>query len=165
VLLGWWSRVPPARNLMTGGRLNGLFGAYGRRELFAWPESVLLPAQKFGDFARERGFGHLSLDLMRNPQGDFEVIEVNLGNVAVWWTTQFRSFRRRYARAVHQLLVERHGASPTAASVPTRLRFRLAGLPQKPKLLMREVQGAWSRWRNSRDLEARHAEPAPTKRR
>jgi len=157
VLLGWLSRVPPARTLINGGRLDGIFGAYGRRELFNWPESVLLPARKFGDFALDQGFGHISLDLMCNPQGGFEVIEVNLGNVAIWWTTQFRSFRRRYARAVHQLLIERHGASPNAASVSTRLRFRLAGLPQQPKMLMREVQGALSRRRHTRDLEARYA--------
>ncbi len=165
VLLGWMSRVPPARTLMDGGRLDGIFGAYGRRELFDWPESVLLPARKFGDFTRDQGFGHISIDLMRNPQGDFEVIEVNLGNVAVWWTTQFRSFRRHYARAIHQLLIERHGASSNLASVSTRLRFWLAGLIQQPKLLMREVQGAWSRRRNTRDLEAPYAGPATKKHR
>ncbi len=165
VLLGWLSRAPSARTLMNDGRLNGIFGAYGRRELFDWPEAVLLPARRFGDVAREQGFGHISLDLMRNPHGDFEVIEVNLGNVAVWWTTQFRSFRRRYARAVHQLLIERHGASPNVAGVSIRLRYKLSGLTRQPKLLVREVQGAWSRWRNTRDLENRYAAPTPTKRR
>ena len=163
LLLGWFSRVPPARTRMSGGKVDGIFGAYGRRELFDWSESILQPARKFGEFARDRGYGHLSLDLMLNPDGEFEVIEVNLGNVAIWWTSQFRSFRRRYACAIHLLLIERHGAPSSVAGLPTRLRFRLAGLTQQPKLLVREVQSAWSRWRNTRDLEARYA--APTERR
>jgi len=165
LLLGWFSRVPSARTRMSGGKVDGIFGAYGRRALFDWSESILQPARKFGDFARDRGYGHISLDLMLNPDGEFEVIEVNLGNVAIWWTSQFRSFRRRYACAIHRLLVERHGAPANVAGLSTRLRFRLAELVQQPKLLVREVQGAWSRWRNTRDLEARNAAPTPTERR
>ena len=163
-LLGWMSHVPAARARMNAGKVDGLFGAYGRRDSFEWPESILEPARRFGDFARDLGYGHMSLDFMRNPRGELEAIEVNLGNVALWWTTQFPSFRRRYADAIHQLLVERHDASPDLAKVPTRIQFRLLGLAQKPKLLLRKLQGAWSRRRNTRNLEGRHAGSIPVRR-
>lgn len=164
-LLGWMSKAPPARTMMDGGRLNGIYGAYGQRKIFEWPEQILEPARRFGDFALGRGYGHISLDLMKNPDGKYEVIEVNLGNVAIWWTMQFSSFRRRYARAVHQMLIERHGASQLVAGFTTRLRYRLLGLLWQPKLLMREMQGERSRRQNMRELEARLDEVASTKQR
>ena len=122
--------------------VQGLFGAYGIRELFEWPEAIVEAASKFGDLALDKGFGHISLDFMRSPDGQFEAIEVNLGNVALWWTTQFPSFRRRYARAVHQMLVERHGASPTSSNALVRIRNSLTGAVRSPKRLVREIQAA-----------------------
>jgi hypothetical protein len=164
-LVGWMSRVPPARVRMHAGRVDGLYGAYGRRERFEWSERLLEPARRFGAQAIDRGFGHFSVDLMRNPRGEFEAIEVNLGNVAVWWTTQFRSFRHGYARAVHEVLVEKHGAPREPVDAATRARFRIAGWVRSPSVLYREAQGVWWRWRNSRSLESKHAAPRATERR
>jgi hypothetical protein len=105
-----------SRGILGGGFVRGLVGAYGVRELFDWPESIVKAARTFGESALDRGYGHISLDFMRNRDGQFEAIEVNPGNVALWWTTQFQSFRRQYARAVHRVLVERNGASSSPAS-------------------------------------------------
>ena len=157
VLLGWRSRVLPARSRMSEGLAQGLFGAYGVRELFDWHGEMLEAARRFGEFALDRGYGHMSLDFMRNPEGRFEAIEVNLGNVALWWTSQFRSFRRRYARGVHGMLVEKHGAPATLAPVRVRLRNILSwGVLMKPKLIGREIQAARFRRRYSDELVSLH---------
>jgi hypothetical protein len=159
LLLGWVSHVPSARSRMEGGKLTGIYGAFGRRELFEWNESILEPACRFGAFARDHGYGHISIDLMLNPQGDFEVIEVNLGNVAIWWTCGFRMFRQRYARAIHRMLVERHDAPASRVGSFTRLRFAFLALTKKPKILVRERQGAAWRRKVSREQEIRQAGP------
>jgi hypothetical protein len=167
VLLGWMSRVPPARSRMSGGFARGLVGAYGVRELFDdWPEAIVKAARTFGEFALDRGYGHISLDLMRNRDGQFEAIEVNLGNVALWWTTQFRSFRRQYARAVHGVLIERNGASSSPAGASVRAGNWISGLVEKPRLLLREIQSARFRSRYTAELESQHApDLRPTNRR
>jgi len=156
-LLGWVSHVPSARSRMEGGKLTGIYGAYGRRELFEWSETVLEPARRFGAFAREHGYGHISIDLMHTPRGSFEVIEVNLGNVAIWWTCGFQLFRQRYAEAIHRMLVDRHHAPSTRAGALTRFGLALRALVKKPKILLRERQGAMWRRNNSREQEALYA--------
>jgi len=165
VLLGWKSRVPPARSRMSGGVAQGLFGAYGIRELFDWPEASLKAARVFGEFTLDRGYGHTSLDFMRRPDGQFEAIEVNLGNVAVWWTTQFLSFRQHYAQAVHRMLVERHGASETPAHAAIRVQNWLSGAVKKPKLIVREFQAARFRRSYSEELVSQHAAELRTQKR
>lgn len=155
-LAGWVSRVPPARSRMSDGLARGLFGAYGVRELFDWPEPIVEAARRFGDLALDRGFGHLSLDFMRNSDDQFEGIEVNLGNIALWWATQFTPFRHRYARAIHQMLVERHGASPTPANATVRIGNWISGAIRKPKRLVREIQAARFRRKYTAELKTRH---------
>lgn len=161
LLLGWMSRVPSARQKMENGKLTGIFGAYGRRELFDWDEALLKPARQFGALALDRGYGHFSLDLMRNPRGNFEVIEVNLGNVAIWWTCGFHLFRQRYAQAIHKMLINRHDAPASPAKFADRLGIILRTMAGKPKLHIRERQGAAWRRMNSRKQEARYAGPLP----
>jgi len=158
-LLGWKSCAPPARAQMSDGMVRGLFGAYGVRKLVDWPVPVLQAARVFGEVALSRGYGHVSLDFMRNRSGRFEAIEVNLGGVALWWTTQFRSFRRQYARAVHQMLIDRHHASRTPASAKVRLENWLAAAARKPKLLVREVQATRLRRSHTKKLESRLSLP------
>jgi hypothetical protein len=51
----------------------------------------------------ERGYGHMSVDLMRKPDGDFVAIELNNFSVAIWWTKQFEDFRERHAAAIHRV--------------------------------------------------------------
>ena len=165
LLLGWMSRVPPARSRMSGGVVRGLFGAYGVRDLFDWPETIPRAASTFGEFALNQGYGHVSLDFMRNRDGQFEAIEVNLGNVALWWTTQFPAFRRRYAHAIHRMLVERNGASSTPANAVVRIGNWVSGAVKKPKLLVREIQAARFRRRYTAELEAQHASELRTARR
>jgi hypothetical protein len=157
VLLGWMSGVAPARSRMEDGIVRGLYGAYGVRELFVWPENIVEAGRRFGEFALGRGYGHVSLDFMRNPEGRFEAIEVNLGNVALWWTTQFPSFRRRYARAVHRMLVDRKGASSKPAPVSARIAHWVSASARKPKLLVRELQAARFRKAYAAELESQHA--------
>jgi hypothetical protein len=167
VLMGWKSRVPHSRSRMTDGLARGLVGIYGVRELFDWPDEILGAARKLGEFALDRGYGHISLDFMRNRRGGFEAIEVNLGNVALWWTAQFPSFRRRYARGVHRMLVDKHGAPATPAPAEVRLHnFLFWGVLMRPKLIGREIQGAHFRRRYMDELVSRNAaELAGAKRR
>jgi hypothetical protein len=153
VLLGWTSRVPPARSMLADGVTSGLPGAYGTRAPFAWPGSIVRAAAAFGELALDHGHGHVSLDFMRTPTGGFEAIEANLGNVALWWTTQFRAFRRNFAHAVHRTLVERHGAPHRPAPAPVRLRHRVTLAMQQPRILVRTVQAARRRRWISRTLE------------
>jgi len=44
-LLGWMSRIPTARSRMSSGIARGLYGIYGIRELFDWPESIVEAAR------------------------------------------------------------------------------------------------------------------------
>lgn len=156
LLLGWVSRAPSARSVLIGGKLDGIYGAYGRRELFYWDESILRAASQLGERAWQEGFAHISLDLMKNPDGQFETIEVNLGNAAIWWTCQFPEFRERYARGLHRLLVERHSASDQPTSLAFRARHWLRRLPLAPRILVRKMQGAFWRRRESRLQETKY---------
>ena len=94
---------------------------------------------------------------MRRPDGRFEAIEVNLGNVALWWTSGFSSFRRKYALAVHRMLVTKHGASRTPLGFLGRMRNGVSVAVRGPKLLVREIQASSYRRRRSAELEAQHA--------
>jgi hypothetical protein len=103
VLIGWVSESPPIRELFADRRGHGIPGAYGDRSIWDPPEEVVRPLRAFSARMAERGYGHMSVDLMRTPDGDFVAIELNNHSVAVWWTKQFDDFRARHADAIGRL--------------------------------------------------------------
>ena len=48
-------------------------------------------------------FGHISVVLMKKPDGTFVAIELNPRSAAIWWTKQFESFRQNYTDALYEL--------------------------------------------------------------
>jgi hypothetical protein len=110
VLIGWRSSSPPIRELFADRRGTGIPGAYGERSRWTPPEDVAEPLRELSARLSARGFGHMSVDLMRTPDGDLVAIELNSFSVAVWWTKQFDDFRERHAEAIHRMAL----AAPVA---------------------------------------------------
>jgi hypothetical protein len=52
----------------------------------------------------ELGFGYVSVDLMRRPDGQLVAIELNTGSVTTWWSESFPVVRERFATALLNLL-------------------------------------------------------------
>ena len=51
-----------------------------------------------------QGFGYVSVDLMRRPDGQLVAIELNTGNVTCWWSEGFPFVRERFAAALLNLV-------------------------------------------------------------
>lgn len=51
-----------------------------------------------------QGFGYVSVDLMRRPDGELVAIELNTGSVTSWWSEQFPVVRERFADALLKLV-------------------------------------------------------------
>ena len=105
VLVSWVSASPPIRQLFADRRGHGIPGAYGERSLWDAPDAVTRPLRAFSARMAELGFGHMSVDLMRTPDGELVAIELNNFSVALWWTKQFEDFRARHAQAIHRLVL------------------------------------------------------------
>jgi hypothetical protein len=52
----------------------------------------------------QAGFGYVSVDLMRKPDGTLMVIELNTARVVTWWTERFPSTRERFGDALLELV-------------------------------------------------------------
>lgn len=113
VLIGWVSEAPPISERFPGRRGHGIPGAYGDRSMWEPPEAVARPLRELSAQMADQGYGHMSVDLMRTPDGDFVAIELNNFSVAVWWTKQFEDFRARHADAIHRLAL---AATPPLAT-------------------------------------------------
>lgn len=107
LLLTWLWRQPPIHTVIANGVIDEQAYLSGVRvpdiEL---PEDVLAGARHCSALATRDGLGHISLDLMRSPDGQWRVIEMNSQEVAVWWTSQFETVRRSYAHALYLLAME-----------------------------------------------------------
>jgi len=103
VLIAWKSESPPIRARRRQGILRGLAGAYGERRLWDPPHDLASTLTAFSSRLAARGIGHVSVDLMRRPDGAMAAIELNLSRVATWWTRQFPRFREQYAAALCDL--------------------------------------------------------------
>ena len=114
VLITWVSRSPSIHELFADRRGHGIPGAYGERSLWDAPKSVTRPLCDLSRRLTAEGYGHMSVDLMKTPDGDYVAIELNNHSVAIWWTKQFESFRERHADAVHRVAVGAIGAVAAA---------------------------------------------------
>jgi len=103
VLIAFKSASPPIRARRRQGILRGLAGAYGERRLWDPPADLASTLAAFSGRLAARGIGHVSVDLMRRPDGALAAIELNLSRVATWWTRQFPRFREQYAEALCDL--------------------------------------------------------------
>jgi hypothetical protein len=68
------------------------------------PEDTAAKAGYCSELASRDGLGHTSLDLLRSPNGDSQVVELNTQEVAIWWTSKFETVRRNHAAAIHSLV-------------------------------------------------------------
>lgn len=103
VLIGWVSKAPPIRDRFPDRRGKGIPGAYGDRSRWDPPEAITRPLCELSARLAEQGYTHMSVDLMRAPDGELVAIELNNFSVAVWWTKQFEDFRERHADAIERL--------------------------------------------------------------
>lgn len=103
VLIAWMSESPPIGELFADRRGQGIPGAYGERRRWDPPDAVTRPLRELSARLTEQGYGHMSVDLMRRPDGAFVAIELNNFSVAIWWTKQFEDFRRRHTDAIHRI--------------------------------------------------------------
>lgn len=100
----WRRRTPPVRDITIDGAVDREKYLTGDRiPEAALPEDLVARGMYCSALAARDGLGHISLDLMRSPDGIWRVIEMNTQEVAVWWTSQFETARRNYAAALHSL--------------------------------------------------------------
>lgn len=105
ILIAWKSAAPPIRDTFRRGLCTGLRGAYGDRSLCELPAGLAAKLEDLSRHLTNDGLGHVSVDLMRRPDGQLVAIELNPRGVATWWTRQFEHFRARYADALCELVV------------------------------------------------------------
>ena len=103
VLVSWMSESPPIREQLPGGYGKGLPGAYGERSLWEPPDQLRDQLCELSARLTDMHFGHISVDLMKKPDGTFVAIELNPRSAAIWWTKQFESFRQNYTDALYEL--------------------------------------------------------------
>jgi hypothetical protein len=106
VLISWKSAAPPIRMLFRRGIHRGLRGAYGERSLWELPSDLTVKLEAISQRLTTHGLSHVSVDLMRRPDGELVAIELNSGSVATWWTRQFSDFRNRYTDALYELAMQ-----------------------------------------------------------
>jgi len=105
LIFQWMWKQPPIRELVTAGGLDTKAYLSGERIVdIRLPEDTVAKAVYCSELASRDGLGHTSLDLMRSPNGDWRVIELNTQEVAIWWTSKFESVRRNHAAAIHSLV-------------------------------------------------------------
>lgn len=74
------------------------------RELWTFTESEVLALEALSVSLTAQGFGYVSVDLMRRPDGGLVAIELNTGSVTSWWSEQFSFVRERFAAALLNLV-------------------------------------------------------------
>lgn len=107
LILSWVSHAPPIGTFFSRGIHAGLRGAYGDRAATELPVDLIERLRHLSRQLTARGLAYVSVDLMRCPDGNLVVIELNPRDVATWWTRQFPEMRARYADALHALVVQR----------------------------------------------------------
>ena len=70
------------------------------RELFEFPDADKVALRQLSRKLTDLGLGYVCVDLMRQPDGSFVAIELNLAGVTTWWTERAAFVRTRFAAAV-----------------------------------------------------------------
>ena len=70
------------------------------RELFEFPEADKEGLRELSRKLTDMGLGYVCVDLMRQADGSFVAIELNLSGVTTWWTERVDDVRKRFADAV-----------------------------------------------------------------
>jgi hypothetical protein len=70
------------------------------RELFEFPKADQEALSELSRKLTDMGLGYACVDLMRQPDGSFVAIELNLSGVTTWWTERVEEVRKRFADAV-----------------------------------------------------------------
>jgi hypothetical protein len=60
------------------------------RELFEFPDADKFALRQLSRRMTDIGLGYVCVDLMRQPDGSFVAIELNLSGVTTWWTASAR---------------------------------------------------------------------------
>ena len=103
IIISWMSEAPPLREITREGLSHGVKAAYGERRLFEFPLEFQKILRSVSLELTRKGFGYVSIDFMRAPDGSFQAIEINLSMIATWWTGQFDFVKKRYANAIRKL--------------------------------------------------------------
>lgn len=104
LLISWVSRHPPIKELQGYQLVSGFDGAYGDRERVELPQSLVERVKSLSNRLTEMGIGHISVDFMRDAEGELRAIEFNTCFPAMWWTSQFEDFPQRHTHALTQLI-------------------------------------------------------------
>ncbi|MBA4150596.1 MAG: hypothetical protein H0X66_20985 [Verrucomicrobia bacterium] len=76
------------------------------RELWEFSQAEQTAFENLSTELTALGFGYVSLDLMRKPDGQLVAIELNTGSVTTWWSETFPFVRERFASALLDLVKE-----------------------------------------------------------
>ncbi len=74
------------------------------REVWNFSEAETVALEEISANLTTQGFGYVSVDLMRRPDGQLVAIELNTGNVTCWWSETFSFVRERFASALLNLV-------------------------------------------------------------
>ncbi|MDO8610795.1 MAG: hypothetical protein Q7R95_09700 [bacterium] len=82
------------KNIITGKDLNHRKNK--TRKFFDPSDTISNACKQFFSNMTKLGYGYISLDLMKDENGNFKLIEYNQTDVAMWWTTQFEAYTKKY---------------------------------------------------------------------
>jgi hypothetical protein len=74
------------------------------RSLFEFSESESALLENLSAALTQLGFGYVSVDLMRRPDGELVAIEINTGSITTWWSERFPFVRERFAASLLNLV-------------------------------------------------------------
>lgn len=74
------------------------------RDVWHFDDAEKTALERLSRELTQRGFGYVSVDLMRRPDGQLVAIEINTGSVTTWWSETFPFVRERFAAALLNLV-------------------------------------------------------------
>jgi hypothetical protein len=74
------------------------------RDLWEFAPEEIAAMENLSVALTAQGFGYVSLDLMRRPDGQLVAIELNTGSVTTWWSEQFPIVRERFAATLLKMV-------------------------------------------------------------
>jgi len=103
VVISWKSRCSNKLSSSTG-IITNLKSSRRKRMLYKFPLLEIWRIKKASRDLTKLGYGYSAIEFMKDGDGKFKAIELDIGYVGTWWTSQFDFVKYRYAQAIHRLL-------------------------------------------------------------
>lgn len=103
LILGWMSEGTSFTSSTTG-LWRSCKTVYGDRALWDIPIEVREDFAPLLAYLKDHDFGYVSIDLMKDPEGTYRMIELNDNYVALWWSGEQKAWPLRVTEILQRLI-------------------------------------------------------------